>query len=291
MLPYFPFRKTFDLSMGTSPLSAERGVIEVDSHYATELALKERALATDHGYYFCEQIESRLAQEEAVNCIATDASRLYPHQFSYHPETKQMSVNGRVHSCPSGMAPLDWIGRFFQEDFLLLDEQGILRAGQLCFPSGWSVSEKINKPFLSIHEPLPSVMNPMLQAANKFMQKLVPGKPMERTNWGFRLTHQLDLSTRYAQWYREEIDQVMQQWSLESIGKFVWVRVEHQTLSRLPGGYILFTIHTFQSRLESEPVERKKIMLDFLKTVPPSLIQYKVMDRFYAPLLEYLQNS
>lgn len=291
MLPYFPFRKTFDLSMGTSPLPAERGVIEIDSHYATELALKEQALATDHGYYFCEQIESCLAQEEAVNCIATDASRLYPHQFSYHPDTKQMSVNGRVHSCPSGMAPLDWIGRFFQEDFLLLDEQGILRAGQLCFPSGWSVSEKINKPFLSIHEPLPSVMNPMLQAANKFMQKLVPGKPMERTNWGFRLTHQLDLSTRYAQWYREEIDQVMQQWSLESIGKFVWVRVEHQTLSRLPGGYILFTIHTFQSRLESEPVERKKIMLDFLKTVPPSLIQYKVMDRFYAPLLEYLQNS
>jgi dimethylamine monooxygenase subunit A len=291
MLPYFPFRKNFDLSMGTSVLPAERGVIEVDFDYASELALKEQALTTDHGYYFCEQIASRQAQAEAVNHIATDASRLYPHQFSYHPDTKQFSVNGKVHSCPSEMAPLDWIGRFFQEDFLLLDEQGILRAGQLCFPSGWSVGDKINKPFLSIHEPLPSVMNPMLQAAHKFMQMLKMGKPMERTNWGFRLTHQLDLSMRYSQWYREEIDRVMQQWSLESIGKFVWVRVEHQTLSRLPGGYVLFTIHTFQSRLESESVERKKIMFDFLKTVPPSLIQYKVMDRFYAPLLEYLKNS
>ncbi len=293
MLPYFPFRPSFDLSMGTLPLPPERGVIEVDEPWAMERTLKQQALSTHHSYYFAERAESRVAQREALSLILRDARRLYPKLFGYREEEESVILQSPEGSSTwhpdHALAPLDWVGRFFQEDFLLLDDEGILRAGQLCFPSGWSLAEKMNKPFLSIHEPLPSVMNPMLKAANAFMQRLRAGKPMERTNWGFRLTDQLDLSSRYTGWYRSVVDEQMKTLRVEDVGARVWVRIEHQTLTRLPGGYVLFTIHTFQNPLGEEPIDRQKIMLSFLKTVPPSLIQYKVMDHFFPLLIEYLE--
>jgi hypothetical protein len=295
MLPYFPFRPRFDLAMGTSPLPPARGVVEADEHRAAELALKQQALSTHPSYYFAESEASRAAQHEALALIARDAARLYPTVFSYRQEGESItfqSPEGAYTWHPDhALAPLDWIGRFFQEDFLLLDAGGILRAGQLCFPSGWCLEEKMNKPFLSIHEPLPAVMNPMLNAANAFMQRLRADKPMERTNWGFRLTDQLDLSSRHTAWYRSLVDEQMKTLRVEEVGARVWVRIEHQTLTRLPGGYVLFTIHTFQNPLEQEPLERKQVIESFLKTVPPELIQYKVMDRFYRLLIEYLARA
>lgn len=281
--------------MGTSPLPPMRGVVEVDAHRAAEWALKQQALSVHPSYYFSENAGSRVAQHEALTLIVREAARLYPAMFGYQQEGETLvfqSPEGTSTWYPDhALAPLDWVGRFFQEDFLLLDDEGILRAGQLCFPSGWSLAEKMNKPFLSIHEPLPSVMNPMLKAANTFMQRLALGKPMERTNWGFRLTNQLDLSTRHTAWYRAHVEEQMKTLGLEEIGTRLWVRIEHQTLTRLPGGYVLFTIHTFQNPLGHEPIERQKIMLSFLKTVPPALIQYKVMDRFFPLLIDYLERA
>ena len=55
--------------------------------------------------------------------------------------------------------PLIEAGRLTQHDLCIMEENGdehVLSAACLCFPSSWSLDEKIGKPLIKIHEPVPS---------------------------------------------------------------------------------------------------------------------------------------
>ena len=55
--------------------------------------------------------------------------------------------------------PLDIAGRLVQEDLCILqDVEGELRltAAVLCFPNRWRLSDKLGRPMLAIHAPVPS---------------------------------------------------------------------------------------------------------------------------------------
>ena len=63
-----------------------------------------------------------------------------------------------------------------------------------------------------------------------------------------------------------------------TIGHELFLRVERQTLTRLPGSMIvLFGIHTYISRLEDEAADpwRARRMLDVIRTAPRDVKDYK----------------
>jgi hypothetical protein len=192
------------------------------------------------------------------------------------------------------IAPLDLIGRQVQEDLILLNPLGEVVAGQLCFPSGWSLHEKLGKQFVEVHAPLPSLTNPMIQAANKLIERLPSGKPVSRNNWGFRLDDQLDLSTKHSLAYREKLSAVIPNLSHQEFGERIFLRVEHQTLTRLQKSkFVLFTIHSYNSSIadECKSVQRLNTMLSFLKSTPADLIEYKVMTPIIDRLIYYIERE
>jgi len=288
--------------MGTAPLPDNDSLLETDEHYLNEIQLKRSLLENNYAYYFAALPESQAAQWEAVDLVLDNLQRHDPENFSVRRDSQVHFTNKRLDERFSFMmeqdravslAPLDFVGRHVQEDLILLNPAGEVVAGQLCFPSGWALHEKLGKPFLEVHAPLPRVVTPMIEAANKFLERFPVGKSFSRNNWGFRLGNQLDLSSQYSLTYRESLDQELPKMSRESFGEMIFLRVEHQTLTRLRrSNHILFTIHTYHSALQEEASDRRRAqtMLSFLKGAPASLIEYKVMAPFYDSLMVYLSE-
>lgn len=304
MLPYFPFTEKFDLKIGTSPLPGVESLIEVDQHYLKEVSVKRNLLKAHPDYYFQANAETSAYQWEVVEVILNSLIKTSPSSFILTKNQNNWTFEnnllnekfsfrfGEDDSLP--LAPLDWIGRQIQEDLLILNKDLILIAGQLCFPSGWDLNGKMNKNFFAIHGPLPSVSNSMIETANKFIERIPQGKTFQRNNWGFRISDQLDLSARHSADYRKQLQEISSEMNDENAGEKIFIRVEHQTLSRLPqSGFVLFTIHTYQNKLSDELKNstKAKILHSFLNGVPQPLLDYKVMTPFVPTLLSYLQKK
>jgi hypothetical protein len=302
MIKYFPFTPAFDLKMGTSPMKDHETIVELDDHYLSEINLKRSLLAEDHPYYFDKLPGCEVAEWETLEKTIDHLLQVDSHNFILEKENnqwtfinkrlgeKQTFIFGDNTSLP--LSPLDWIGRQVQEDLIILNASGEVVAGQLCFPSGWALHEKIGNQFMEVHAPLPPVTNPMIQAANKLLERLPANKPVTRNNWGFRYGDQLDLSTKHSISYKKKLAD-MAHLSHSDFGNQIFLRVEHQTLSRLPSNHILFTIHTYHSSLATEASDpwRVRTMYSFLQGTPAELIAYKVMAPFYEQLLEYLEKT
>jgi dimethylamine monooxygenase subunit A len=300
-LPYFPLTGDFNLRMGTSLLPANASIVESDDHYQAEIALKRKQLQEDYHYYYQSILPNQHAAWETVEKVLNDLVRHDPAHFALTLRGNELTFENKllneIQSFTPGIdsslpvEPLDWVGRQVQEDLVLLNTPGEIVAGHLCFPSGWSLNEKMGRQFIEVHAPLPVLTAPMIQAANNLIERLPLNKPVVRNNWGFRLGNQLDLSSKHAMWYRKKLADENHGMNLTNIGEKIFLRVEHQTLTRLPkSGYVLFTIHTYQNVLAAEAAipERKAGMYTFLKSTPKELIEYKQMEGFYDLLLEYL---
>jgi hypothetical protein len=187
------------------------------------------------------------------------------------------------------LAPLDWMGRQVQEDLLLMGatEAAPLVAGQLCFPSGWCLDDKLGHSFLAIHAPVPGFAQAIGQPALKLMQRLKRDRPVWRVNWAIKPTDRLDLppASRPSQRALRRLV------TATNAGQRCFLRVERQTLSRLPrSGLILFTIHTFLTPLAelcAEPLLARRL-LGILRSAPADFLAHKGITDFAAPLLAYL---
>jgi dimethylamine monooxygenase subunit A len=303
MLPYFPFAKGFDLKMGTSLLADEWRVAECDEHYLHEVSLKRKMLTEHPQWYFMANEGTEAAQWEALELILTGLAANYPHHFQLtkanHVWNWKNNLLNETHdfilsdASTLPLQPLDWVGRQVQEDLILLNADLRVAAGQLCFPSGWSLHEKMNQHFIKVHAPLPRITDNMIQSANKLLERIPAHKPVTRNNWGFRVCDWLDLSTRQTENYKRLLHKISADLRVEDVGEKIFVRIEHQTLSRLPiSNYVLFTIHTYQNKLKNEmqDKERARALAAFVRAVPADLLEYKLMSPFINPLITYLNQ-
>lgn len=302
MLKYFPFSKTFDTKMGTTPQKDSDLLIDCDEQYHTEVKLKRNLLDTDHGYYYHYLPGYELVAWEVLAKVLREMVRNFPEKFSLAESNGVWSWTNRLldeewefvfgdnDSLP--LEPIDWVGRQVQEDLLVLNKEGVLIGGQLCFPSGWSLAEKVGKDFVNIHAPLPGLMAPMVSAANQLMARIPRDRPVKRNNWGIRVCDELDLSSKHTARYQAMLKST-QDWITETIGDRLYVRIEHQTLSRLAqSDAVLFTIHTYLSKLSDELLveTRAQQLRTFLQSVPPDVLNYKQMTPFSDKLTRYLNG-
>lgn len=305
MLPHFPFADRFNDKMGTHPLAEGEGRVEVGPEYAAEVALKRCLLAGHPAYYFRALPGTEAAQWEALGLLLDDLHRLNDERFFLEKTGDQWHwrngllgeetafVFGKAETLP--LAPLDWVGRQVQEDLLLLaGTPPALVAGQLCFANDWSLEEKLGLPFAAVHAPVGDSVAPMLRAAGTFVERLPPNRPVWRLNWSFKHSPDLDQTTRHAPRLKAELAALAPTLTPDTIGERLFVRVERQTLTRLPrSGAVLFTVRTHQRRLAAEAADpdRAARMRATLRSTPPGLLDYKSITPFLRPLLRYLAEK
>jgi hypothetical protein len=305
-LKYFPFGEEFDLRMGTAVFKESDSLVEVDEdHYLAEINLKRSLLKEDHRYYYRANANTELAQWDVVEKVLTDLAKFYPASFVLNRDGDnwfwQNKITGESLDFVFGskkslpLQPLDWVGRQVQEDLVILSNDGTasLVAGQLCFPNGWCLDDKFDQPFLTIHAPAPKMVEPTMQTAQKLMEKITSSRPVWRCSWNFKTSGQIDLSSKYTTQYNEDLLKIFPMLTPENIGDKIYVRIERQTISRLPkSNCILFGIHLYQNTLNDENLDtiQTRNMLSVLKTTPRGMLDYKAITPFIDALLGYLEN-
>lgn len=305
MLPYFPFEQdSYAMTLGVRALRPDETLIEVDeAHYAAELALKAANLAANPRARFQALPGTEPHQWETVTELLPLMARQHPRHFALEVEgehwrwrnlllgTETRFTPGDAASLP--FAPLDWLGRQVQEDLLLMDgtREGLpMMAGQLCFPSMWSLEEKMGRSMLDIHAPVPGFVQKLGVATTRLMQGLKAGRTVTRCNWAFTVSERMDLEP----WTLPEWRHLFEGITRDNAGERCFLRLERQTLSLMPRtGAILFTIHTYRAPVagEVEDPARRRRLANVLRTTPADTLKYKRITPFLEPLLAWLDGE
>ena len=180
------------------------------------------------------------------------------------------------------------IGEMLEPDFLLLkpDETGEMKllGGCVCFPSSWSLEEKMGRPLDFIHRVVPGLNEQLGKPIAQFLRHMTPDIAWLRANWGLSRSPELNQHPRRA---LPRLDATVKPGE-------VWLRVEHQALVALPAaGGVLFGI-----RVIVHPLAEIKRNADAagglhraLQTMPEAMAIYKGIAPARSALLEMLEPS
>jgi dimethylamine monooxygenase subunit A len=204
-----------------------------DAAYGAQMAERERLIAAHPERVHALLPQARAAAEELQALIA---ARLPDEGFT---------LSGGVWTCPDGRQvtndranPLLTLGRLVQPDLCLLqpgpEGEHVLTGAILCFPARWTLAEKIGRPLLRIHRPVPAYDATMARRVQRLFDAIRADQPLMRGN---ALAHD-DPSLFVPKPEGEVLPP-------RPPGSGAYVRIERQCLIRLrASGAVLFSIQT-----------------------------------------------
>jgi dimethylamine monooxygenase subunit A len=299
----YPFKgNMYRYSNNSIPLEAPKSV-EITPNYMEEIKLK-RHLLNQHPERCFQSLSFTLkAQWEILELVMDHLVNYYPEKFTLTKKNSSWTFQNKIlnekHQFLFGddstlpQEPLNFIGRHVQEDLILMSERDgnlYLDAGQLCFPANWSLAFDLGMSFKEIHQLIPGFKEEKLDdRILNFLLRLEAGNPWGRKNWSLMAGDRLDTSLEtFDQW-----GQLRKQVTKTNAGEFVHLRVEVQTLFRLPrSNSILFSIHTHLISLERLTGKREWLeqFYEILQELPPHIVDYKGLSLFKNTVLEYLKE-
>lgn len=288
---YAPYASgKFQMAMGMVALDL-RDWIDVDQNRAVELREKERLLASQHDAVFGDFPGSEAAQREVLMLLLDNLEQCHPGLITFEEGMVRVAETGKFyHLHDFADHALDLAGRLVQEDLCLMtpgEEGYVLHAASLCFPGRWVLAEKLGQPMMGIHEPVSGYAEKLGKPVDRFFTYLKADKPVSRLNWSILDDPALFQTSGHSM--TEEKPTITR----ESAGGRLWLRVERQTLRRLPqSGDILFTIRTFV-----DPLSALEGRLDLavglrgaIADMPEGMQRYKSLIPFRDALDGYLEN-
>lgn len=280
----------FQMAMGMVALDL-KDWIDVDHNRAAELIEKERLLSEKHEAVFADLPGSEAAQREVLMLLLDNLERCHPGLIAFDEGTIRVAETGKsYHLSDFADHALDLAGRLVQEDLCLMkpgDEGYVLHAASLCFPARWVLGEKLGRPMMGIHEDVSGYAEKLGKPVDRFFTHLKADKPVVRLNWS--VINDPALFQTSGKFRNEDPTEI----TVENAGECLWLRVERQTLRRLPeSGDILFTIRTFVdplSSLEARP-DLAVGLRGAVADMPEGMQRYKSLIPFREALDGYLSN-
>jgi hypothetical protein len=298
-----PYRMAMDLVA-----VPEAAWFELDDQYLPEMTERQRLLETAHTDVFAATPISDAARYEALDLIAAALTTHHPDWFSRDGQKLRNHLTGETWNLPTTLSkaptlpqaptlskseeidPLELAGRLVQEDLCLIQnsEDGpVFTAAVLCFPSRWRLMDKIGKPLSAVHQPVPLYADRLARPVDRFMRHLKPGHIAQRLNWSL-----LDDPTLFqpgGKWRQGDDSPV----TAQNVGTQVFLRVERQTLRRLPDSEaVLFGIrvHVYPLHQVIDRPDRAAALLQAVQALPPEVQHYKSLLPFKNTLLNWLHN-
>jgi dimethylamine monooxygenase subunit A len=299
----FPFTKpSYQYSNNSNQVFPPR-CLTVTDKYKEEIELKRKLLAQHKERCYQSLPYSIEAQWEIMMVLMEELATNEPSCFSLERKGNEYRfVNHLLEEEETfifrdmktiSLEPLDLVGRHTQEDLILMGDRDAdlyLDAGQLCFPSNWSLCFTLGMDFKSIHFPVPGISeNHFIDKVQRFIKQIRPGHTWERKNWSITIGSKLDTPLEtYSEWGTRRLEV-----TAENAGELVHLRVEVQRLHRLPiSNDVLFTIHTYLLPVKALEANREWLQLFYqnIKSLPADICEYKGIYMFQQPLLAYLEN-
>jgi dimethylamine monooxygenase subunit A len=243
-LPVVPWMADHTLRLpGTVPIDPADW-LQRDEVFALQMAERDRLIAECPAEVLAMPEAARPAAEELLALILghLDGVRGYARE------------DGAVRRPDGVLVPLDGpplavAGRVVQEDLVILERadgeaEHRLTAAVLCFPSNWTLAQKLGMPLARIHLPVEAYDETVAKRVQRLFDAIRPEAPLMRANL-IPYAH-ADLHSPRPEFSRHS----------PGPGDVRFVRVERQTLLRLPATRaVVFSIHVYQVPLTSLGVE------------------------------------
>jgi hypothetical protein len=125
-----------------------------------------------------------------------------------------------------------------QEDLVILqrvDGAWVVTGGVVCFPTHWTIAEKLGQPLMEVHRPVAHYARELGDRVDHLFDRLSAERPVWRRNWFVSPTNELHLPGGPGDVPAPE--------RIAPDGSPMWLRSERQTLRLLPRtGAVVFTI-------------------------------------------------
>jgi hypothetical protein len=280
-----PYRMA--MSLVTVP---EAEWIELDARYTEEMAERCRLLAERHDDVFAVLPEAEDTSREVLQRLVAYLTTQFPDWFSLDGNTLANRLTDETWNLAAPPChPLELAGRLVQEDLCIIQTDAgappRFTAAVLCFPSRWRLHEKLGRPLAAVHGPVPFYAERLATPVDRFMTKVKPGHIASRLNWSV-----LDDPTMYqptGKW-REATNTAI---TPDNAGNTLYLRVERQTLTRLPRtNAVLFGIRVHSYKLASaitKPAIAARLA-EAVRALPEATVHYKSLKAFGPALLAWL---
>lgn len=215
--------------------------IHLDDDFAGQMALRDDLILNRAGWATAMTPEGEAPAAELLETLAAHLAT----RPGYAREGDALRRPDGVR-VPLEGPPIAVAGRLAQEDLLLMLKpesaaEHVLVAGVLCFPAHWTLSEKIGRPLLRIHKPVPEYPGDLAARVQRLFDGVKPGRPLWRANWHFAASPDIVTPMHEAQKTAAFASRL-------SPGEDAWLRVERQTVLRLPRtGAVVFGVRTLMS--------------------------------------------
>ncbi|KAF9894231.1 hypothetical protein FE257_007733 [Aspergillus nanangensis] len=284
-VPYRPWHNgPYHVTMGLKNANITNW-IEVDNTYLPKYRLKKRLFADSDFRPEVLQVLPGCDEEafEALELLKDVLLRQYPSMFqlvdSHRLENK---VTGDVWDLRreaetwKSFHPLEVMSLLATEDFFLLktDEEGVttLRAGAVCFPAGWKISQRIGHSLWQIHAgKVPQYESKLAKSMDRFFVKLPVGGSISRFNYAIDDSNEL---FHIHSHHNLTLDPRGSPLTLADLH----LRVERQFLQRLPRTRgLLFSIRTYITPISevTRDLELARALRTSVGSYTPDVAKYK----------------
>lgn len=162
------------------------------------------------------------------------------------------------------------------------EAEPIAIAGEVVFPSAWSLPEKLGLPMSGVHEPVPGLHEQLGRGIQTFLSRLGVGAAWARENWGLAADDELNHHPTRA----------LPKMVSDARPETTWIRLEHQFLTRLPVSCcVLFGIRVTCHRLDEVAAlpGMSANIARALKLMPEPIARYKGILEARDSLLKALE--
>ena len=193
-----------------------------------QLAEKRHLIAEQKSKIYACLPDAQVAETEATAAITEHLHIYHQHSLSTHKTYSLLSVSARI-----------------PEDILIMlptakgtpNADWVLGAASLCFPSHWSLQDKMGKSIRAIHSPVPNFAEVLARPVIRFLSNMQIGKLSQRLNWSLQTEDKLHTphptTTKFT-------GKTANEW-----GDIIHIRIERQCFFKLPvTGAIIFSIRT-----------------------------------------------
>jgi len=232
--------------------------------------------------------------------------RIVAHVLAQHAEVFSMAdgrladrLDGMAHELDSpGVEPLAVISQFLEEDFILLqqvDGQDQITAASNAYSSSGRIVSSVGRSIPWAHKFVPTLNDQLGSRIDRVLGNIKVDAPVERFNW---------LLTPIASRLFPEDPHAANTAAVDAInaalandpgraGEILWIRVERQTLLRLPeSGALAFSIYTYSDPLSSIAGDRESLaaMHSLIGSYSEDRMNYAAMAPIRAPVLKWLES-
>jgi hypothetical protein len=286
---YLPFESgPYRMSMALTTVP-ESAWFEIDERYADDMHKRRELLAARNGDVFGALPCSDEARVETLQEIVRNLCEHAPQWFAREGDQLGNALTGDNWDLGAPQCdPLELAGRLVQEDLCIIqngEDFPRFTAAVLCFPSRWRLNEKLGKPLAAVHGPVPHYAERLAAPVDRFMGRVKVGHIASRMNWSV-----LDDPAMYqptGKWREATNTRI----TPENAGDVLYLRVERQTLRRLPrSDAILFGIrvHSYPlARAITQPGHAARLA-EAVRALPEATVHYKSLKAFGPALLDWL---